>query len=71
MNTALAEGDLDVNLFQHIKYPAQYNVADRTDSGAPPRSPAGLYWTGSDKVEDIADGTGWSSPTTPPTRAAP
>lgn len=60
VNTALAEGDLDVNLFQHIKYLAQYNVgsdADLTPIASTEIVPLGLYWTGGDKVEDIADGT--------------
>ncbi|KKO81684.1 methionine ABC transporter substrate-binding protein [Corynebacterium xerosis] len=60
VNTALDEGDLDVNLFQHIKYLAQYNVgsdADLTPIASTEIVPLGLYWTGGDKVEDIADGT--------------
>lgn len=60
VNTALSEGDLDVNLFQHIKYLAQYNVgsdADLTPIASTEIVPLGLYWTGGDKVEDIADGT--------------
>lgn len=74
VNTALSEGDLDVNLFQHIKYLAQYNVAPtRTWSrSVPPRSfrsrcsgPAAIPWRTSRTAPR------WSSPTTPPTRAAP
>ena len=60
VNTALDEGDLDVNLFQHIKYLAQYNVgsdADLTPIASTEIVPLGLYWTDGDKVEDIADGT--------------
>ena len=56
VNTALAEGDLDVNLFQHIKYLAQYNVgsdADLTPIASTEIVPLGLYWTGGDKVEEI------------------
>lgn len=60
VNTALDEGELDVNLFQHIKYLAQYNVG--ADSDLVPIAsteivPLGLYWQGGDKVEDIEDGT--------------
>ena len=60
VNTALAEGDLDVNLFQHIKYLAQYNVgsgADLTPIASTEIVPLGLYWKDGDSVEDIADGT--------------
>lgn len=60
VNTALNEGELDVNLFQHIKYLAQFNVgsgADLTPIASTEIVPLGLYWQGGDKVEDIADGT--------------
>ena len=60
VNTALSEGELDVNLFQHLKYLAQYNVGsdqDLTPIGSSEIVPLALFWTGGDKVEDIEDGT--------------
>ena len=60
VNTALSEGELDVNLFQHIKYLAQYNVgsgSDLTPIASTEIVPLGLYWQGGDSVEDIEDGT--------------
>ena len=60
VNTALSEGDLDVNLFQHIKYLAQYNVGadeDLVPIGSTEIVPLALFWTGGDSVEDIEDGT--------------
>ena len=60
VNTALSEGELDVNLFQHLKYLAQYNVGsdqDLTPIGSTEIVPLALFWTGGDKVEDIEDGT--------------
>lgn len=59
VNTALSEGDLDVNLFQHIKYLAQYNVGSGDDLvpiGSTEVVPLALFWTGGDSVEDIEDG---------------
>ena len=60
VNTALSEGELDVNLFQHLKYLAQYNVGSDEDLvpiGSPEIVPLALFWTGGDSVEDIEDGT--------------
>lgn len=59
VNTALAEGELDANLFQHLKYLAQFNVGSGTDLtpvAATEIVPLGLYWKDGDKVEDIPDG---------------
>lgn len=58
-NPALAEGDIDINQFQHIIYLAQYNEAsgdDLTPIGATAIYPLGLYSTQYDSVEDIPDG---------------
>ncbi|MBN8204562.1 methionine ABC transporter substrate-binding protein [Microbacterium esteraromaticum] len=54
-NPALAEGELDLNQFQHIVYLADYNVAsgqDLTPIGSTGIYPLGLY---SQKVDDVAD----------------
>ena len=54
-NPALAEGELDINQFQHIVYLAQYNDAsgeDLTPIGSTAIYPLGLY---SQKYEDVAD----------------
>lgn len=54
-NPALAQGELDLNQFQHIVYLAQYNVAsgeDLTPIGSTAIYPLGLY---SQKYEDVAD----------------
>ena len=58
-NPALADGDLDLNQFQHILYLAQYNEADGQDLtpiGATAVYPLALYSLKHDAVEDIPDG---------------
>lgn len=58
-NPALADGDLDLNQFQHILYLAQHNDAtgdDLTPIGATAVYPLGLYSTEHDDVESIPDG---------------
>jgi D-methionine transport system substrate-binding protein len=58
-NPALADGDLDLNQFQHILYLAQYNEADDQDLtpiGATAVYPLALYSLKHDAVEDIPDG---------------
>ncbi len=58
-NPALAEGDLDLNQFQHIVYLADYNVSNDQDLvpvGATAIYPLGLYSNEYDAVEDIPDG---------------
>lgn len=55
-NKALAEGDLDVNQFQHIQFLAQYNVESGTDLkvlGATEIFPMGIYSKDAKSVEDI------------------
>jgi D-methionine transport system substrate-binding protein len=58
-NPALADGDLDLNQFQHILYLAQYNKADKQDLtpiGATAVYPLGLYSQKHKSVEEIPDG---------------
>jgi D-methionine transport system substrate-binding protein len=57
-NPALAEGEVDLNQFQHIIYLAQYNEANDQDLvpvGATAIYPLGLYSSQYDSVEDIPD----------------
>lgn len=57
-NPALAEGEVDLNQFQHIIYLAQFNEANGEDLvpiGATAIYPLGLYSTQYDSVEDIPD----------------
>jgi len=58
-NPALADGDLDLNQFQHILYLAQYNEADGEDLtpvGATAVYPLAMYSLKHDALEDIPDG---------------
>ncbi|GAA1622254.1 MetQ/NlpA family ABC transporter substrate-binding protein [Georgenia ruanii] len=58
-NPALADGDLDLNQFQHILYLAQYNEADKQDLtpiGATAVYPLGLYSQKHKSVEEIPQG---------------
>lgn len=58
-NPALAEGELDLNQFQHIVYLAQYNDAsgqDLTPIGSTAIYPLGLYSQKFDNVDDIPEG---------------
>lgn len=58
-NPALAEGEIDLNQFQHIVYLADYNVSSKQDLvpiGATAIYPLGLYSTKVDSVEDIKKG---------------
>ncbi|AIG63731.1 methionine ABC transporter substrate-binding protein [Corynebacterium atypicum] len=55
-NDALAQGALDVNLFQHLKFLAAYNAgfdADLTPVGASEVIPLALYWKGHDSLDGI------------------
>ncbi|MBZ8176796.1 methionine ABC transporter substrate-binding protein [Corynebacterium sp. 3HC-13] len=55
-NDALAQGQLDVNLFQHLKFLATYNVgsnANLVPIGASEIVPLGLYWKGHDNLDGI------------------
>lgn len=58
-NPALAEGELDINQFQHIIYLADYNVSSDKDLqpiGATVTYTLGLYSDTYDDVADIPDG---------------
>jgi D-methionine transport system substrate-binding protein len=58
-NPALAEGEIDLNQFQHIIYLADYNEANGQDLvpvGATAIYPLGLYSSKYDSVEEIPDG---------------
>ncbi|WP_448851507.1 MetQ/NlpA family ABC transporter substrate-binding protein [Corynebacterium sp. 335C] len=55
-NRALDEGQLDVNLFQHIKFLAEYNVgsdADLTPIGSTEIVPLALFWKDHDSLDGI------------------
>ena len=67
-NPALAEGEVDLNQFQHTIYLAQYNEANGQDLvpvGATAIYPLGLYSTQYDSVEDIPDGATVAVPNDP------
>lgn len=67
-NPALAEGEVDLNQFQHIVYLAQYNEANGGDLvtvGSTAIYPLGLYSTQYDSVEDIPDGATVAIPNDP------
>lgn len=67
-NPALAEGEVDLNQFQHIVYLAQYNEANGQDLvpvGSTAIYPLGLYSTQYDSVEDIPDGATIAVPNDP------
>lgn len=58
-NPALAEGEIDVNQFQHIIFLAQYNVASGENLvpiGSTATYPLGLYSRQFDSVDAIPDG---------------
>lgn len=60
VNPALASGQLDVNLFQHIMYLAEYNVGNNEDLvpiGSSEIVPLAIFWQGGDSVEEIPEGT--------------
>lgn len=56
-NQALAQGQLDTNKFQHLKFLAEYNVGNDTDL-VPLASteiyPLALFWKGHDSIDGIA-----------------
>lgn len=59
VNIALAEGELDINQFQHIQYLADYNVSSGDTlqpTGATAIYPLGLYSEKYDSVDQIQDG---------------
>lgn len=59
-NRALDEGQLDVNLFQHIKFLAEYNVgakSDLTPIGSSEIVPLALFWKDHKSVDELEKGT--------------
>lgn len=55
-NQALSQDELDVNLFQHLKFLATYNVGnddDLTPVGASEIVPLALFWQGHDSLDGI------------------
>ena len=56
VNEALAQGELDVNKFQHIKYLAEYNKASSNDLrvvGSTEIVPLALFWKDHDSIDGI------------------
>ena len=56
VNEALAQGELDVNKFQHIKYLAAYNQSSGNDLrvvGSTEIVPLGLFWKDHDSIDGI------------------
>ena len=56
VNEALAQGELDVNKFQHIKYLAEYNKASSNDLrvvGSTEIVPLALFWKDHDSLDGI------------------
>lgn len=55
-NLALSQGELDVNLFQHLKFLAEYNVGagdTLTPVAATEIVPLALFWQGHDSLDGI------------------
>lgn len=66
-NEALAQDQLDVNLFQHLKFLAKYNVgsgADLTPVGSSEIVPLALFWKDHDSIDGI-DGESVAIPNDP------
>ena len=64
-NTALSEGVLDVNLFQHIKFLASYNVESQSNLvpvGATEIVPLALFYKGHKNLKDLHNGTSIAIP---------
>lgn len=67
-NRALDEGQLDVNLFQHIKFLAEYNVganSDLTPIGSTEIVPLALFWKDHKSVDELKKGTEVAIPNDP------
>lgn len=67
-NTALAEGQLDVNLYQHEPFLLEYNEGNDTDLVAVEQiylPPLGLYSKAVDDVADLAEGSEVALPNDP------
>lgn len=57
-NRALADGDIDVNNFQHMMFLAEYNVGNNTDLtpvGATEILPLGLYYKEHSELKDVEE----------------
>ena len=68
LNNGVKDGDLDINLFQHLIFLAQYNVdndADLVPVGATAVYPLALYSEKYGSVEDIPKGTTVAVPNNP------
>lgn len=55
-NQALSQNRLDVNLFQHLKFLAEYNVKSKSDLvpvGSTEIIPSALFWKGHDSLDGI------------------
>ena len=66
-NTALSEDQLDVNLFQHLKFLAEYNVGagdDLTPVGATEIVPLAIFWKDHTSLDGI-EGEGVAIPNDP------
>nr|WP_120491067.1 MetQ/NlpA family ABC transporter substrate-binding protein [Corynebacterium lactis] len=67
-NRALDEEQLDVNLFQHIKFLAEYNVganADLTPVGSTEIVPLALFWKDHKSVDELKKGEEVAIPNDP------
>ena len=67
-NTALAEGQLDANLYQHEPFLLEFNEGNETDLTAVQQAylpPLGLYSEQVDSVEDLEDGAEIALPNDP------
>lgn len=67
-NTALAEGQLDVNLYQHEPFLMEYNEGNDTDLVAVEQiylPPLGLYSKAVDDIADLAEGSEVALPNDP------
>ncbi|WP_108250164.1 MetQ/NlpA family ABC transporter substrate-binding protein [Planctomonas deserti] len=71
-NPALDSGEIDLNLFQHLQFLAEYNVgtdSDLTPVGATLVVPLGLYSKKHTSVEDIPQGGSVAIPNDPSNQA--
>ncbi|MFJ5764845.1 MetQ/NlpA family ABC transporter substrate-binding protein [Lysinibacillus sp. NPDC093210] len=67
-NQALAEGEVDINAFQHVAYLNLFNTNNGTDLqaiGTTIMAPIGLYSNKYNRVEDIKDGAKIAVPNDP------
>lgn len=71
-NQALANGDIDLNSFQHIAFLSQFtkeNNADLTPIGATLIAPMGIYSEKLESIDDIQDGARIAIPDDPSNQA--